>query len=553
MPPKPAIVLQQERLELRDKLIETVREQASFSNVYFIPLIFATIIATMGLLTDSTAVVIGAMLIAPLFWPIFGLSVGAITIRGKILSTSIRLLLFSIILVLLLSAALAYLTPISEISSQIEARINPTLLDLIIALASAIVGVVALYLPQFSSSVAGVAISISLLPPLCTAGIGIAYTSKPIFLGAMLLFTANMSAIIFAGIITLYILHFRPSHGQEQVRWRFGILLATLLLILISAPLTIYFKRLIQETSLRKNIRTILIDQLAQIHEDASLDQLQITFPNDFSTTAVDIKANIYLPEGIYITIDRKNQLTEALAIQTKSSIDLQLNILNTLILRRQEDEEIRALRDQIKEYIIKHLPEINPSITARAENISISIPQETPTTSEQTQNKDQEILVNLILYQNSEALITYDQNLKLTQDLSEHIQRKANIKIDLIPLTTINEPDQQAKYENTAYTTSLQELTNLSPTIIIDHLELLNDQIATGQHFDITLYLRIPTDINISYQEKKQLQATLQSSLEASSVDLEIYTTRYQRVVPRLSDIDFNNQDLSEIFPQNN
>lgn len=543
--PTTAINLQQQRYELRRKLIKTVREQSSFSAVYFVPLIFATIIATMGLLTNSAAVVIGAMLIAPLFWPIFGSSVGTITVQGGILSTSVRLLVVSIVIVLALSYGMASITPISEVSEQIQARINPTLLDLIVALASAIVGVVALYLPQFSGSVAGVAISISLLPPLCTAGIGIAFGSQAIFLGALLLFGANMSAIIFAGIITLYILHFRPVHGQEKARWFFGVVLATILMVVIAIPLSLFFFRALEQTQARQDIRETLLNQIGEIHPEATLDDLVIDFPQGFSEGVVEIKANVYLPEGVAITIDRKNQLTESVAEQAGTSIELQLNLLSTILLSREEDEEIRQLREQIREFIVLQLPRINSQLRVKTENIGVEI--ENNVLIEESEQAA--VKVTMVLYQSNDVVMTFAEKVQLEQDVSQEIQRQTHIQVDLIPITSLQELDDQAQLKSLAENTLLQELAQITPSITLDQVEIISQQGALGRRFQINAYLRLPVDSTISYQDKLDLTETLQSALDSEDVNLELYLTRYQRVVPSIPGFDINREDLTQRF----
>jgi len=165
----------------RVRVMENVSDNVILHDSYVVQISFASVIAALGLLINSSAVVIGAMLISPLFWPIIGTALGIIKLKDKLLLRAALMLSFSIINVLLISAFIVWITPFGEVSDEILARTSPTILDLFIALASAIVGVLALYNPRLGTSAAGVAVSVALLPPLSTAGIGLALGDFSIF------------------------------------------------------------------------------------------------------------------------------------------------------------------------------------------------------------------------------------------------------------------------------------------------------------------------------------------------------------------------------------
>lgn len=169
---------------------------------FAILLFLSTIIATYGVLGDSTATVIGAMIIAPLMTPIMataaGVAMGRLDRAGRALLT----VAVGVVGVITLSWLLATLFPgvISPTGNgQIAARISPRLLDLVVALASGLAGAFAISREDVADSLPGVAISISLVPPLCVVGTGLAINNPNVALGAFLLFITNFFSILLAG------------------------------------------------------------------------------------------------------------------------------------------------------------------------------------------------------------------------------------------------------------------------------------------------------------------------------------------------------------------
>jgi uncharacterized hydrophobic protein (TIGR00271 family) len=169
---------------------------------FAILLFLSTIIATYGVLGDSTATVIGAMIIAPLMTPIMataaGVAMGRLDRAGRALLT----VAVGVVGVISLSWLLATLFPgiISPTgNAQIAARISPRLLDLVVALASGLAGAFAISREDVADSLPGVAISISLVPPLCVVGTGLAINNPAVALGAFLLFVTNFFSILLAG------------------------------------------------------------------------------------------------------------------------------------------------------------------------------------------------------------------------------------------------------------------------------------------------------------------------------------------------------------------
>jgi uncharacterized hydrophobic protein (TIGR00271 family) len=164
------------------------------------------VIACAGVVSESTATVIGAMIIAPLMVPILGVVLSVVLADGPNLRRCLLLLIAGAAAVVALSWLLGHLVPypvIAATNSQVAARVTPRLVDLVAALATGSVGSIALTRPDVSDTLPGVAIAISLVPPLAVAGLTLQSGSPDECVGALLLFATNVVAILASGIVVL--------------------------------------------------------------------------------------------------------------------------------------------------------------------------------------------------------------------------------------------------------------------------------------------------------------------------------------------------------------
>ncbi|MCD2503058.1 DUF389 domain-containing protein [Clostridium sp. NSJ-145] len=174
-----------------EEIYETILEGMNVHGSNFIILMCAIIIASIGLNMNSVAVIIGAMLISPLMGSIIGIGYGVGTYNTKLLKTAFRVLSISIIISVVTSTVYFSITPITTAGSEILARTSPTIWDVIIAFVGGVAGMIGLTRNKPSNVIPGVAIATALMPPLCTAGYGIATKQLNIFLGAGYLFFIN--------------------------------------------------------------------------------------------------------------------------------------------------------------------------------------------------------------------------------------------------------------------------------------------------------------------------------------------------------------------------
>lgn len=224
----------------KQKTLENVRVNISFSGANLWILVCAIIIASVGLNVNSTAVIIGAMLISPLMGPIVGAGFALGMFDFPLLKRSLKNLLIATLAGLLVSTLYFFLSPFKDPQSEILSRISPNIYDVMIAFSGGLVGVIAITRVQKGNPIPGVAIATALMPPLCTAGFGLATGNFRFFFGAMFLYTINC---VFIGIATFAIVKFLKYPAakfvdrKQEKRVQHIVYLITVLILLPS----IYF------------------------------------------------------------------------------------------------------------------------------------------------------------------------------------------------------------------------------------------------------------------------------------------------------------------------
>lgn len=171
-------------------------------------LVFAIVVASVGLNMNSTAVIIGAMLISPLMGPINGMGYSIATYDFELLRRSIKNFTFAVIASLIASTTYFAISPISTAHSELLARTSPSIYDVLIALFGGLAGIVAITSRQKGNVIPGVAIATALMPPLCTAGYGLATGQFTFFFGAIYLFTINTVFIAISSVVMSQVLKF---------------------------------------------------------------------------------------------------------------------------------------------------------------------------------------------------------------------------------------------------------------------------------------------------------------------------------------------------------
>lgn len=267
---------------------------------YYILTVLSCVIATTGLLQGSTATIIGAMIVAPLMTPILAFSLGVIWGDILLVRTALFSLLKGMLLAVFISATIAYYIPMAGYSSEILARTQPTLFDIIVALASGIVGAYGNANKKISNTLVGIAIAVALMPPLCTVGIGLGTANMEVAGGAFLLFLINLVSISLAGAVVFWGMKIHPALAdQEQIKKRalYQIVLSILLLTAIAVPVGLYMwngytlskaRRTVQETVRREMPGVTIFDMQSEKRGDRY--QFLITLSGDRTPAPAAVK-----------------------------------------------------------------------------------------------------------------------------------------------------------------------------------------------------------------------------------------------------------------------
>lgn len=293
------------------KVYRGVYQGAQPDTDYFVMMGLAAMIATYGLLQGSTAVIIGAMLVAPLFTPILAISLAIVRGDIRLLKIALESALKGIALAIGLAVLLTVLSPLRSVTHEITARINPNLFDLAVALVSGAAGAYAVAREDVSTALPGVAIAAALVPPLGVIGIGIAMWDVDIAGGASLLFITNLIAIAFAGAITLLLLGFRPTPGAEQkTRLRVGLITSLVMLIAIVVPLAMVFIDTARASQTYQIVETTLQNY---VETTPSLRLVQFDVSEGDGEVNVDVTFNALSAFSEAMAENLRNDLVQAL------------------------------------------------------------------------------------------------------------------------------------------------------------------------------------------------------------------------------------------------
>jgi uncharacterized hydrophobic protein (TIGR00271 family) len=214
-----------------------MRRSARPSVDFFVLILLSATIATVGLLQNSTAVIIGAMLVAPLMSPILAMALGIVQGNIRLWRLAGEATIKGIVLAIIVGIVITLISPTRAATGEILGRTEPNLLDLVVALASGAAAGYALSRKDLAAALPGVAIAAALVPPLCVVGYGAGTSQLSIAGGALLLFTTNLIAIIFAAALTFIALGFRSVRTERQERVKRGLRLSLVALAAIFAIL----------------------------------------------------------------------------------------------------------------------------------------------------------------------------------------------------------------------------------------------------------------------------------------------------------------------------
>ncbi|MDD2921461.1 MAG: DUF389 domain-containing protein [Anaerolineales bacterium] len=309
----------------REKIIDEISDSASPGFDFFLLVVLSCSIATMGLITNSPAVIIGAMLVAPLMSPIIGLGLASITGNDQMAESSLLALALGAALAVLLSALMTVVNhnlpfvALQELPNEVLARTHPSPIDLIIALAGGLAAAYAMTRPNISAALPGVAIATALMPPLCTVGIGVALTNWEVAGGALLLFVTNAITIAFAAAFIFFLQGFASKKNIENRRAPRSLIISALLMLILLVPLSYYSVRFFNEASENRKINEIVAQEVARVN-GSQLVELKTQRTQDGLDMVITVRTNIPLH------YNQVTQLQKAIATSLQKSVTLKVN-----------------------------------------------------------------------------------------------------------------------------------------------------------------------------------------------------------------------------------
>jgi uncharacterized hydrophobic protein (TIGR00271 family) len=282
-----------EKREIKEELTQS--SQRSFD--FLLLVVLSCAIATSGLLVNSVAVIIGAMLVAPLMSPIIGLGLASVIGDSKLLRTALSTLLLGALLAILLSFIMALVNrflpfvSLQELPSEVLSRTRPTPIDLVIALAGGLAAAYAMTRKNLSAALPGVAIATALMPPLSTIGIGLALMRWDVAGGATLLFITNAVTIAFAAALVFFTRGFTFGRRKTEQKMPRSLLISAFLVIILLVPLTYYSIRFFREASNNRLINQVVSSEVQDFY-NAELVEMNVQHLSDGLDMVLTIRTN---------------------------------------------------------------------------------------------------------------------------------------------------------------------------------------------------------------------------------------------------------------------
>lgn len=263
----------------RSEVYLSMRRGARATADFYVLIILSASIAFFGLIQNSGAVIIGAMLVAPLMSPIMALAHGVVqgntTMLRQALDSTVRGTMLAILVATLLTfLLLVFAFPMTP-TNEILARTQPGIPDLIVALASGVAAAYALSRSEVAAALPGVSIAVALVPPLAVVGFGMGTLQFDIASGALLLFATNLAAIVVAGAATFLLLGFRPpARVERDDQTRFGLRVALMAMVLVSIPLL--YATIVANRQTRQDAEIATIVESFWLQTEAQVDDLTV-------------------------------------------------------------------------------------------------------------------------------------------------------------------------------------------------------------------------------------------------------------------------------------
>lgn len=323
--------------EDKQKTLQTVTNNISFTGSNLWILAGAIFVASIGLNVNSTAVIIGAMLISPLMGPIVGSGFALAIYDFDLLKKSIINLFIATLVGLIVSTIYFYVSPFKEAQSELIARTSPNIYDVLIAFFGGLVGVIAITRVEKGNPIPGVAIATALMPPLCTAGFGLATGNFKFFFGALFLYAINCVFICISTFTIVKYLKYpskKDADVKHQKRLKYGM---TAIIVLMLLPSTYFAFSLYKQQQFKHGVETFIENEF--IDKGYTIIFKKTKYSVSLGTIELAFLNKVFTSEEIHTLNSKLNNY----------------GLHNTLLtIKQNSTDNINALRDDILNEVTK-------------------------------------------------------------------------------------------------------------------------------------------------------------------------------------------------------
>lgn len=403
--------------EDKKKVLENIVNNVSFRGSNLWILACAIVIASVGLNVNSTAVIIGAMLISPLMTPIVGAGFGLGMYDFELVKKSIKNIVIATLVGLFVSTIYFYISPFKEVQSEILARTSPNIYDILIAFFGGLVGVIAVTRVEKGNPIPGVAIATALMPPLCTAGYALATGNYIFFGGAMYLYTINCVFICIATFIIVKFLkypvikHIDLKHQRQVKR---GI---TALILIMIIPSIYFAYKLFDEKKYKQKTEEFIENEFPQ--KNYTLIYKKTNFrsnPKIIELAFLSKKFSTLEIKSFNKKLKDYNLLNTQLLIK-QDTFNLKNDILNTINNGKKSEDE----KDELIQRLQKKIIDNQNNNTKISKEVKILFPEINPIAISQYTGNDK--IIPVLLYKSNTDLNIESKN-KLVIWLKQRLEK---------------------------------------------------------------------------------------------------------------------------------
>ncbi len=315
-----------------------VKKDALWDKLYWIEIFLSGMIAALWLLINSVAVIIWAMLIAPLLRPMNGISFAISMWEKYFFWKSVKVMFYSVVLSILTWYIAIKLSWLEIETTEILYRTSPNIIDLFIAIFSAMVAVLSLRFDRLSESVAWVAMAAALMPPLAVIWIELALNNYELAFWAFMLFVANLVSIILVWVIFFWLYWYSPNNWKKQKIVLTRTLFVLTTIILISIPLITSLLIIKEKINISKETNSYLQNILKEKTNNYKIKELEI---EKITKSTITINSTISIPEWLDFYDTFKSRLTNWLKEKFNKDVELNIELIRTANILSSTEKQI--------------------------------------------------------------------------------------------------------------------------------------------------------------------------------------------------------------------